>query len=72
MEVRLFLNPGSRETEGITDEKFPEGSVKNASNYCRTPHDMFYSEEPWCFTGADGAAATCGIPICPGDVGVLV
>ena len=71
MENQLFLNPGSRSDLGITDATFPDGSIKNASNYCRRTNDG-HTEAAWCFISYSGELAFCAIPFCPGNVEVWV
>ena len=45
----------------VIDSNFPDGSVANASNFCRNPSD---SERPWCFTTDDGDWNWCNFSIC--------
>lgn len=46
-----------------TDNKFPDGSRKQAKNYCRNPNrDM---KGPWCYTMDPTLSDdTCAIPLC--------
>ncbi len=71
MENQLYLNPGSRSEDDITNETFPDGSIKNASNYCRRTNDD-HTKAAWCFTSYSGVLAFCDIPFCPSNVEVWV
>lgn len=47
----------------ITDDKFPDQSLKNAKNYCRNPNSD--PKGPWCYTiDRNLINDTCGIPVC--------
>ncbi|KAJ8939698.1 hypothetical protein NQ314_011040 [Rhamnusium bicolor] len=47
----------------IMDIQFPDGSKKNAKNYCRNPTKD--SMGPWCYTmNYDLQFETCGLPLC--------
>ncbi|KAJ8947274.1 hypothetical protein NQ318_014170 [Aromia moschata] len=49
--------------ESITNSVFPDGSKKNAKNYCRNPTRD--SMGPWCYTMNDDLKfETCGLPLC--------
>jgi len=48
----------------LTDDKFPDGSRKAASNYCRNPDDTF-TEGVWCYTmNPDTRWELCAVPSC--------
>ncbi|XP_047002817.1 uncharacterized protein LOC124620192 [Schistocerca americana] len=47
----------------ISDEDFPEGSRKDARNYCRNPTNA--SRGPWCYTlDSDVPYEECDVPLC--------
>ena len=57
----------------IIDDNFPEGSIEDAGNYCRSPDYQGY--EPYCFTtNPEEAWEYCGVKKCDGriDVHLLV
>ena len=45
-----------------SDGSFPDGSVKNAANYCRNPNNT--KDGPWCYLAEDIGSESCGIPHC--------
>ena len=53
--------------ESITDDNFPEKSVFNALNYCRSPNS---DSRPWCASDWYGRFKVeyCEIPRCEGNV----
>jgi len=49
----------------IQDGYFPDGSLENAANYCRSPDNDRYG--PWCFVDGDQDAwQYCDVPLCNG------
>jgi len=49
----------------IQDGYFPDGSLENAANYCRSPDND--RDGPWCFVDGDGDAwQHCDVPLCNG------
>ena len=45
------------------DSLFPDGSVIDASNYCRNPENSF--KGTWCYTTDPGTAwEKCDVPVC--------
>ena len=47
-----------------TDDKFPDGSRKEAKNYCRNP-DLSWDRGVWCYTmDKDTLYEMCNIPLC--------
>ena len=46
------------------DGSFPDGSVNDASNYCRNP-DRYWDEGVWCYTtDPDTEWGKCNVPRC--------
>ena len=53
--------------DSITDDNFPEKSVYNAMNYCRSPNS---DARPWCANDGAGdfTVEYCDIPRCEGNI----
>ena len=48
----------------ITDDKFPDGSIVAARNYCRNPAATF-TGGVWCYTmDTDTRWELCDVPLC--------
>ena len=48
----------------FTDDKFPDGSLAVAENFCRNP-DSSYSEGVWCYTmDPNVTREACDVPEC--------
>ena len=51
----------------ITENNFPESSIKDAGRNCRNPDDDPVG--PWCYTGAEVIEwEYCDIPLCQGSL----
>ncbi len=50
--------------DNLTNSDFPDDSVADARNYCRSPNGA----RPWCMYMVDGdiSCDNCSISICPG------
>ena len=68
---------GAQTAQKFTDDKFADGSIKGAVNYCRNPLDPSnptatgHHSTPWCFyssitqgSGSSGLHAQCDVPLC--------
>lgn len=52
--------------KGLTDDNFPDLSVKKARNFCRNPN--YDPNGPWCYISSDKQKKeSCNIPLCSSD-----
>ena len=61
-----FYDYVQKQDISIGDGYFPDGSLENASNYCRSPDNA--RDGPWCFVeGNRYDWQYCDVPLCNGN-----
>ena len=59
----------SPNTHTVSESGFPEGSFRDAANYCRNPDAD--SGGPWCYLKDQNTWEYCDIPLCSGNVAFI-
>ena len=65
-ECQAWASQSPHSHDYTQDSMYPDGSVTDASNYCRNPYFGSGSSGLWCFTtDPDGTVfEMCDVPLC--------